>query len=183
MDHYLDIQINPPRGQHSSRGLSRIYTQLHLQLVQSASTHLGVSFPRANRDLGNLLRLHGEKKHLQVLLMSDWCKQTSEIVKILPIRPIPETVHHRTISRVRSNMSRSKLRRLQTRGSISKEEVLKYKAKMCAESLDQPYVELLSGSNGHRYRRYLQFGPVQEKPSAGGFDVFGLSETATVPWF
>ncbi|MEJ2075925.1 MAG: type I-F CRISPR-associated endoribonuclease Cas6/Csy4 [Reinekea sp.] len=44
------------------------------------------------------------------------------------------------------------------------------------------YMELTSGSNGHKHRRYIELGPLQDRPLAGEFDQFGLSKTATIAW-
>jgi len=46
-----------------------------------------------------------------------------------------------------------------------------------------PYLDLVSDSNGKRYRRFIQVGELLDRPVAGEFDQFGLSKTATVPWF
>ena len=54
---------------------------------------------------------------------------------------------------------------------------------MFASGLDDPYLELESFSNGHKHRRYICFGEFLNKPLSGEFDTFGLSKTATVPWF
>ena len=42
---------------------------------------------------------------------------------------------------------------------------------------------LTSGSSGHKHRRYIEFGELLTQPISGNFDQFGLSKTATVPWF
>jgi len=90
---------------------------------------------------------------------------------------------YRNISRIQSNMTEAKLRRLIKRGSITQEETKAYKAKMFQQGMDNPYLELESGSNGHKHRRYLQFGELSSQSVKGEFDQFGLSKTATVPWF
>jgi CRISPR-associated endonuclease Csy4 len=54
---------------------------------------------------------------------------------------------------------------------------------MFQKGLDNPYLELESGSNGHLHRRYIVFGELMDKPMSGEFDQFGLSKTATIPWF
>jgi len=54
---------------------------------------------------------------------------------------------------------------------------------MFTQGLDNPYLELESGSNGHKHRRYIQFGELLDAPVKGEFDQFGLSKVATVPWF
>ena len=80
-------------------------------------------------------------------------------------------------------MDQSNLNRLIKRGSIKPEEIRAYKAKMFSQGLDNPYVELISGSNGHQHRRYIEFSELQSNFVEGEFDHFGLSRTATVPWF
>ena len=96
---------------------------------------------------------------------------------------VPTGVKHRVIRRKQATMSHSKLNRLLKRGSITQDEITQYKARMFANGLDEPYIELQSGSNGRRHRRYIDLGPLLDKPVAGVFDQFGLSKTGTVPWF
>ncbi len=102
---------------------------------------------------------------------------------ISEVSPAPSVSQFLTVSRVQTTMSQSKLKRLLKRGSITADEVKNYKAKMFRNGPDNLYIELVSGSNGYRHRRYLSFGDLQNKPVFGDFDQFGLSKTATVPWF
>jgi len=80
-------------------------------------------------------------------------------------------------------MTEAKLRRLIKRGTISQEDVKKYKIKMMQGGLENPYVELKSGSNGQFHRRFLEFGEISLEQIKGEFDLFGLSKEATIPWF
>jgi CRISPR-associated endonuclease Csy4 len=66
---------------------------------------------------------------------------------------------------------------------MSDDDVKSYKAKMCATGLDNPYLELQSKSTGEKYRLYITFGELFEQATSGEFNHFGLSKTATVPWF
>lgn len=97
--------------------------------------------------------------------------------------PVPNGVKHRVISRKQSNMTQAKLRRLQKRGHITAESSKQYKTKMFTQGLDNPYLELESSSNGHKHRRYIQFGELVDNQVKGEFDQFGLSKSATIPWF
>jgi len=54
---------------------------------------------------------------------------------------------------------------------------------MFQKGIDNPFLELDSTSNGNKHRRYIQFGELQNVSVPGSFDMFGLSKTATVPWF
>jgi CRISPR-associated endonuclease Csy4 len=80
-------------------------------------------------------------------------------------------------------MSPAKLRRLIKRGTIKPDEVKHYKATMFQKGIDNPFLELDSTSNGNTHRRYIQFSDIQNTNVAGEFDTFGLSKSATVPWF
>ncbi len=96
---------------------------------------------------------------------------------------VPKNSKFRTASRKQTTMSQAKLRRIIKRESISKEETKRYKEKMFSKKLNEPYLELLSLSNRKKYRRYIEFGELLDQPVYGKFDQFGLSKTATVPWF
>ena len=52
-----------------------------------------------------------------------------------------------------------------------------YDAKMFQQSIDNPYFELESTSNGHKHRRYIMFGEVLDEPRSGSFEQSGLSKT------
>ncbi len=69
------------------------------------------------------------------------------------------------------------------RGSIDHKDVNNYKAKMFSPGLNLPYLELQSSSNGNKHRRYIVIGELSSEPTTGNFDTFGLSKTATIPWF
>jgi len=69
------------------------------------------------------------------------------------------------------------------RNSIPQEKIKGYKAKMFQQGMNNPYLELQSTLNGHKHRRYLAFGEISETKNLGDFDFFGLSKTASIPWF
>ena len=120
---------------------------------------------------------------MQKLQNSNWIGGMHGYCKIDEIQLVPTDAKFRTISRVQTTMSQSKLNRLIKRGFISDDEIKKYKAKMFSKGLDNPYIELVSASNGHKHRRYITFGELQDHPTSGQFDFFGLSKEATIPWF
>ena len=84
---------------------------------------------------------------------------------------------------MQANMSQAKLNRLIKRGSITEADAQQYRVKMAGQHFQGPYLELQSASNGQKHRRYIEFGPLLGNPVVGEFDQFGLSKTATVPWF
>jgi len=183
MDYYLDIKIVPDEEVPIYFIRNKVYTKLHKALFSLKSTNIGISFPNYKVKLGNVIRLHGTENSLLKLLDTNWLGGLSGYCDISTIQEIPGELVYRTISRMQSNMTEAKLRRLIKRGSITQDEVKGYKAKMFQQGLDNPFLELESSSNGHKHRRYIQFGELSEQAIKGEFDQFGLSKKATIPWF
>lgn len=183
MNYYIDIQVKPNIEMKLNVLMNAVYGKLHKCLYDLRSTDIGISFPNYNVCLGNLLRLHGIAERLHGLQSGRWLDDMICYCSLSSVNHIPTQTKYRTISRKQTNLSQSKLRRLLKRGSASEELIRQYRAKMFSEGCDNPYLELFSISNGHRYRRYIQFGALQERPVSGQFDSFGLSGTATIPWF
>lgn len=183
MNHFIEIKLLPDPEFKTTVLMSSLYIKLHKALRDLASNSIGVSYPRYRVTLGDVLRIHGSSKDLETLHQKNWHGGMGGYCDISDVLPIPDNCQHRIISRVQTNMSQSKLNRLIKRGSISEDQVRQYKAKMFTKDLDNPYVELTSGSNGNKYRRYIEFGPLLDEAVAGPFNQFGLSKIATVPWF
>lgn len=183
MDKYITITLKPDAEMPVNRLLNSVYIKLHKALHDLQNSSIGVSFPSYQLTLGHVIRLHGNEVNLDKLQKLNWLGGMMGYCEISDILPVPDTAQFRNISRIQTTMSQSKLKRLIKRGSITEAEVKDYKAKMFSQGLDNPYVELESISNGHRHRRYLAFGQLQSSPTEGTFDTFGLSKTATIPWF
>jgi len=183
MTHYIDVRLLPKKEIRENVLLNQIYTAFHKRLYDLKTNDIGVSFPEYRLKLGRLFRIHGTKEALEKLNEKEWLGKYQEYCKISKIHEIPEVVKYRTVSRVQQNMTEAKLRRLIKRGSISEDEIKRYKIKMYQGGLDNPYVELISMSNGQLHRRFIAFGEIQENSTEGEFDLFGLSKIATIPWF
>ncbi len=184
MNYYFDLLFRPDEEVPIYFIRNKVFSKLHKTLYDLKSNDMGVSFPKLNlKKLGNILRLHSNQKNLEKLQATNWLGGLSGYCQITEIKPIPDKVKYRTISRKQANMTEAKLRRLIKRGSISVDDTKKYKAKMFTQGLDNAYLELDSSSNGHKHRRYIEFGRLQDISINGKFDYFGLSKTATIPWF
>ena len=183
MEHHIDIVLQADAEMQVNRLLNTVYSKLHKALYDLRSTSIGVSFPRYHITLGNVLRLHGNADDLGVLQQRNWLSGIDRHCNVSDTLRVPDNVKYRTISRKQTTMSQSKLKRLIKRGSITENQTKTYKSKMFSKGLDNPYIELVSGSNGEKHRRYIEFGEKQDKFVSGEFDQFGLSKTATVPWF
>jgi len=183
MDHYIDITLLPNKELRENILLNQVYTAFHKRLYDLESTNIAVSFPLYHLKLGKLFRIHGFKKSLELFNEKDWLGKYKIFCKIKDIENIPKKVQYRTVSRIQQNMTEAKLKRLIKRGSIPDEDIKKYRIKMLQGGLDNPYVELVSISNGQLHRRFIEFGNLQDNEEKGEFDFFGLSKVATIPWF
>ena len=183
MDHYIDVLLLSDPELSLPILMNALFSKFHKALCNLHSTGIGVSFPKQGPNLGNLMRIHGTSTLLTKLQQLNWIGPMVGYCKIGDILPVPPQVKYCRVFRIQPNMSPAKLRRLIKRGSIAEDETHRYKSKMISQCLFKPYIELTSGSTGHRHRRYIAFGPLQDKPVEGKFDQFGLSSTATVPWF
>ncbi len=179
----MDIRIKPDAEMRENVLLNKVYTKFHKALCDLDANDIGVGFPEYRVKLGSLMRIHGERQRLDALQALNWLGGLSGYCDVSDILPVPEQVKYRVVSRVQSNMTEAKLRRLIKRGSISPEQIKVYKAKMFAAGLDNPYLELKSNSNGHKHRRFIQFGELLDSCTEGEFDQFGLSKAASIPWF
>ena len=144
MDHFVDIKIKPDAEMRENVLLNKVYSKLHKALYSLNSTEIGVSFPRYNVMLGDVIRLHGTETKLTELQNTNWLGGLSGYCVISTVHAVPSDVTYRTISRKQANMTEAKLRRLIKRNSISAEETKGYKAKMFQQGLDNPYLELES---------------------------------------
>lgn len=183
MTHYIDIRLFPNKEIRENVLLNQVYTAFHKRLYDLKSKEIGVSFPEYRLKLGRLFRIHGTQETLEKLNEKDWLGKYKVFCKVTNREEIPQNVQYRTVSRIQQNMTEAKLRRLIKRGTILEEDIKKYRVKMYQGGLDNPYVELVSMSNGQLHRRFIAFGELQSLETKGEFDLFGLSKTSTVPWF
>jgi CRISPR-associated endonuclease Csy4 len=183
MDSYIELRLKPDAEMREAELSSKVFTKFHKALVELNTDRIGISFPQVHVKLGLVFRIHGEETLLHDLQQLKWLGPLSGYCQLSDILGVPADIQYRVVSEKRSNMSSAKLRRLISRGSIDKEGEKRYKVKMLSQGFDNPYLDLLSSSTGQVYRKFFEFSDVINKPSRGIFDTYGLSNTATIPWF
>jgi CRISPR-associated endonuclease Csy4 len=192
VNYYIDIMLKPDAEMPPTVLMNAIYAKLHKQLFDLKLSTIGVSFPKYQLTLGNILRLHGTEEDLNKLKPMNWLGCMTGYCKISEVLLVPENAKYRTVSRKQTSMSQAKLNRLLKRGSITNDQIKAYKAKMLSEKgLDHPYLDLVSNSTGQRHRRYIVLGELLNQPVLGEFDQFGFPKVdsvsgfkqATVAWF
>lgn len=185
MTHYQDIRLLPDEMAGASVLMSLLFGRLHGALVRLGRTDIGVSFPEAERTLGGVLRLHGPQGALSQLEALSWLGPLASHARKGEIRPVPEKVQgYRTVSRRQFKSSPERLRRrLARRHSLSPEEAERRIPDSLARISGLPFIQLKSSSTGQHFCLFVEHGELQKEAQAGDFSLYGLSATATVPWF
>ena len=200
MKYYIDITLLPNEEVSISFLWQKIFQQVHIALVdnkvgdnESAIALSVVDYGDKNFPLGSKLRLlAGREDTLVKLDIQQWLKRLSDYCHIKPIKNVPDGI---------KQYARFKRKPVK---SIEK------KAKRRAEHLNKPYAEVLAYliKEGRSAESKLPFIKVEsqntkkrveqgvscqfllfierslfEVPASGKFDCYGLSKTATVPWF
>lgn len=187
MTHYLDIRMRPVPDMSPVHVMEAVFSKIHNALAMLQCTRVGVSFPEVNPSrpaLGACLRLHGSADELHALLTRSRLSTMDDYLEIGGILPAPETKAYRVVSRVQAKSNPERLRRrLARRHGLSAEEAAARIPDDAARMLRLPFIRVTSASNGNAYRLFIDHGPLRATPSEGEFSAYGLSATATVPWF
>ena len=187
MTHYLDLQLRSDPELPPHQLLAALYARLHRALVQRAESRIAVSFPghcTTPPTLGTTLRLIGPEENLVGLMAMDWLVGLRDYVKVGPLAEVPRSATARTLRRIQAKSSPERLRRRQVRRhGLSAEESVQRIPDTAAEMLRLPYVQLASASTQQTFRIFLRVGEPQAMSVDGEFNAYGLSATATIPWF
>lgn len=186
MDRYVDIRILPDPEFPPEHLMNALFAKLHLCLVRLRTDDVGISFPGVNPSkpqLGRVLRLHGTDTSLVRVLDEKWLTGMRDHVQIGAIGPVPETVEHRRVRRIQAKSNVERIRRRQMkRHQLSEEEAKQRIPDSAEETLSLPYLIIGSASTGHQFRLFIDHQDASG-PATGKFNGYGLSDSATVPWF
>lgn len=200
MKYYFDITLVPNAEANLGFLWQKIFQQVHIALVdnkvgdnESAIALSVVDYGDKDFPLGSKLRLlAGSEDALVKLDIQQWLKRLSDYCHIKPIKNVPDDI---------KQYARFKRKPVKS---------IERKAKRRAEHLKKPYAEALAYlvKEGRSAECKLPFINVEsqdtkkrgeqgvssqfllfierslfEVPASGKFDCYGLSKTATVPWF
>lgn len=186
MSHYLDIHLRLDPEIASHQLMAALYSKLHVALVQLQSSSLGVGFPGYTEkppSLGDRMRIFGPEADLQRLVALPWLGGLQDHIQSSAVAAVPARVGYRRLSRVQAKSNPERLRRRQIkRHGLTEEEARTRVPDSCAETLALPFVVLRSGSTTQTFRLFLRCETVMAE-AGGTFNTYGLSSTATVPWF
>jgi len=194
MKYYQELTLIPDTEINSYFIWSKLYTQLHLSLVeiqnQQGNVSIGVGFPEYIRNeeqnkLGNKLRLFAtEEASLNLLNLPKWLSRLSDYVHCTSIRLVPERINTYAIyQRYQSKTNPERLaRRYAKRNNISLETALSKYASFKEKRCSLPFVRLKSLTNSNPFDLFIQRKVVEELIN-GGFNTYGLSTKSSVPEF
>ena len=187
VSHYLDITLRPDPEFSPAHLLNALYAKLHRALAHMGTGDVGVSFPQLapqGQHLGQVLRLHGSPEALQSLQALPWLQGMSDHVQVGEVAPVPLHAQHRSVNRVQAKSSPERLRRrLMKRHQLSEAQARERIPDSVACTTNLPYLQLSSTSTAQQFKLFLALGAAQPQPHTGDFNTYGLSATATVPWF
>ncbi len=187
MDAYLEITVRPDPEFGPQLLLDALMGKLHRGLVLAETDAIGVSFPGHSvkpRGLGNRLRLHGTADHLSRFMARPWLTGMADHLVMGAIQPLPAGVRHRVVRRVQPKTNAQRLRRrYQKRHNVSEDEARLRIPDTIEKSVSLPFVTLRSASTNQRFALFVDHGPLQNEAISGCFNSYGLSQTATIPWF
>lgn len=188
MDHYIDIRVRPDPEFSAPMLMNALFSKLHRAFVSLHSKTIGISLPehRNNnpRGTGSLLRLHGDIPNLGQLMASNWLQGMRDHVEISNPRPVPDTVRYRVVRRrqFKTNVERLRRRRMK-RHHETHEQARQHIPVSVERHVSLPYVTLCSQSTRQTFSLFIEHGPLRDEPKTGTFNSYGLSESATIPWF
>lgn len=187
MSHYLDIQLRPDPETTAHQLMAALYAKLHRALVLFQSDTIGVSFPgyvHVPAGLGPVLRLIAPEDDLRRLMEHDWLKGVRDHVDVSGLKPVPEACGYRGLRRIQAKSNPERLRRRQMRRhGLTEEQARQRVPDSAAERLPWPFIQLRSASTGEQFRLYLRLDTDPADRLPGTFNTYGLSATATLPWF
>jgi CRISPR-associated endonuclease Csy4 len=187
MECFMDIALRPDAEYPAHVLLSTLYDKLHRALAPNNTAGIAAYCPEYKThpaSLGTRLRLLESRSSLQALARSDWLGGLRDHVKVGPVNNVPAGTVHRVVRRVQAKSSPERLRRrLMKRHGFDEAQARQRIPDSAAETLNYPFVQLRSRSTGQTFRLFLRVGPDEPEPSPGTFNPYGLSQTATVPWF
>ena len=188
MNRYIEIRVLPDPEFVAPMLMNALFAKLHRGLADLGSGSVGVSFPdialESPYGLGDRLRLHGDEQQLSRLMGLNWMTGAHDHTETSGLVNVPGNIQYRTFFRVQAKSSPERLhrRRVQRQG-VGVEADVQAIPEPTVERLKLPYLMLTSRSTGQRFPLFVNAGDLVATAVEGKFGAYGLSRTATIPWF
>ena len=187
LTHYIDIHLRIDPDFAASQLLAALYAKVHRALVRLGSDDLAICFPGYSDKplgLGRTLRVLGNSTRLAQLMALNWMSGMADHVRVELVTPVPVDAANRRLIRVQAKSNPDRLRRrLMKRHNVSAAQAQEQVPDSAAEKLRLPFLSLQSSSSGQKFLLFLRLEEPVASPGSGTFNAYGLSATATIPWF
>ncbi|WJG10673.1 type I-F CRISPR-associated endoribonuclease Cas6/Csy4 [Aliiglaciecola sp. LCG003] len=207
MKYYLDITLLPDAEANLGFIWQKAFQQVHIALVdnkvadnESAVALSIVGYGDKDFPLGKQLRLLAASEDvLQKLDIHRWLNRLSDYCYIEPVKPVPSDVpqYARFMQKRVKGESRIETQLLKKAKHISEKFNVDYETCLSELQAKSQYVKSslpFINVESQQTKKRLQQGVSSQfllfieqtffdKPVNGKFDCYGLSKTATVPWF
>ncbi|MTH48174.1 type I-F CRISPR-associated endoribonuclease Cas6/Csy4 [Intestinirhabdus alba] len=184
MDHYLEIRVVADPEFSAEMLMAALFAKLHRALATRGKGDIGVSFPQMAKTPGAILRLHGSQTALQALEALSWRKGLNDYCQCSGVALVPQIIGWRTVSRVQVKSCPQRLiRRSVNKGWLTQEQARQRLLTIKERRTGLPYINVKSLSSGQQFRLFILHGQLRTEPVSGLFNFYGLSTTATIPWF
>ncbi|WP_087018368.1 type I-F CRISPR-associated endoribonuclease Cas6/Csy4 [Thaumasiovibrio subtropicus] len=184
MDYYLDIHVNPDPEISAAALMNNLFAKFHRAVSQHLPGEIAVSFPKYQRSLGDVLRLHGSENGLNQFMALPWLKGLGDYTELSPTTAVPTEVKgYRNVYRVQKKSVHNRRKRSIAKGWLTEEEALHRIPDSAEATLKLPFLQFKSLSSQQMMRVYIGLGELQPHPAQGTLNSYGLSKTQTVPWF
>lgn len=187
MNYYYEITLRPDPDFVPAILLNALFSKLHRFLVEHSALNIGVSFPQYSTvplALGSCIRVHGTQADVTALHKGAWLAGMHDHVGCSEVAPAPENRQQVQVCRVQVKSNPERLaRRYAKRHQLSETEALSIYQTVKPKKLRLPFLTLNSDSTKQRFVLLIQQSAPQSEAMSGAFNRYGLSQTATVPWF
>ncbi len=196
MKYYQDITLIPDAEVNIGFLWYKVFQQVHIALADNqlpdGSSAIAVSFPEYKKTvfpLGSRLRLFAQSEdQLQKLNVAKWLARLQDYCHIKSTCNVPDVSEYACFRRkpVKSPEKKAELLAKHLQKPLA--EVIKFrKENNLIKECDFPYIHMesqrkMESGNKNRFRLFVE-QTISDGPIAGQFDCYGLSKTATVPWF
>ena len=196
MKYYQDITLLPDAETHIGFIWHKVYQQIHIALADNkhpdGSSAIAVSFPEYKKTkfpLGSKLRLFAPTESQLIELDAEkWLFRLKDYTHVKPIRSVPEISKYACFRRKAVKSPEKKAELLAQHLQKPLDVVIRYrKENGLLKACDLPYIHMESQKKTetgqkNRFRLFIE-QTLSEQYVSGTFDFYGLSKTATVPWF
>jgi len=184
---YIEMKVIPRGGVTFGFVIRKVFTQLHIALVDKGNGMIGLSFPKYSikeKRVGNIIRAFARNKEdLLRLSLQHRMRRLSDYVEISEVRDVPCCVAYERFSRTKGFSFGAYVRRRMKRHGETREQAEEVARKaMSASGQKPPFIMVDSASTGHVATVHIGRSPAKDEGD-WTFNSYGLSSTAAVPAF